>query len=385
MRRKLRGNVLCLIGLLLIVAGVTGLLSGPEASQYAAYPPEGDLLQPLAKMETAWEEMARPVSIHETTGGVSLTAGEKSQGDVNLYQVGGSFFQVYPRAFVSGRPLARGDSGKQVIVLDEQLAFLLFGDQEVPGKTVRIGETAYTVVGVAAHRRRIGEMSAYTAWIPVNTQNAPKAEVAVLTLGGRSADAERTLFEASASEALGNGQAVELTRERIRGCIILLFALVSLCIYWMTRWGRSLKRTCRTWYDRTREDLKAHYPRQILGRILLRCLGAVLLWGMLIGVAALLVIGAARLMMVFPEWVPEELVSASAIGKRFWDLTGMAASPVRFQTPEMAEIRFWSGLIRWGTVSFLIGAWLGGKRAADRRRWEAEQAEAPQETDAQEA
>ena len=89
MRRKLRGNVLCLIGLLLIIAGVTGLLSGPEASQYAAYPPEGDLLQPLAKMETAWEEMARPVSIHETTGGVSLTAGEKSQGDVNLYQVGG--------------------------------------------------------------------------------------------------------------------------------------------------------------------------------------------------------------------------------------------------------------------------------------------------------
>ena len=49
MRRKLRGNVLCLIGLLLIIAGVTGLLSGPEASQYAAYPPEGDLLQPLAK------------------------------------------------------------------------------------------------------------------------------------------------------------------------------------------------------------------------------------------------------------------------------------------------------------------------------------------------
>ena len=197
--------------------------------------------------------------------------------------------------------------------------------------------------------------------------------------------AERTLFEASASEALGNGQAVELTRERIRGCIILLFALVSLCIYWMTRWVRSLKRTCRTWYDRTREDLKTHYPRQILGRLLLRCLGAVLLWGMLIGAAALLVMGAARLMMVFPEWVPEELVSASAIGKRFWDLTGMAASPVRFQTPEMAEIRFWSGLIRWGTVSFLIGAWLGGKRAADRRRWEAEQAEAPQKTDAQEA
>ena len=31
MRRKLRGNVLCLIGLLLIIAGVTGLLSGPEA------------------------------------------------------------------------------------------------------------------------------------------------------------------------------------------------------------------------------------------------------------------------------------------------------------------------------------------------------------------
>ena len=385
MRRKLRVNILCLLGVLLTIAGVAGMLDGPNVSQYAALPPEGDLLGPLEKMETAWEDTSRPVSVHETTGGISLTAGAKSQDDVNLYQVGGNFFQVYPRTFVSGRPLSRGDSGKNVIVLDERLAFLLFGDQEAEGKTVRIGEAVYTVAGVAAHRRRIGEKSEYTAWIPVNTGNAPKAEIAILTLGGRSADAERTLFEASCADALGSGQAFDLTRERIRGCIILLFALAGWCLFQMARGVRALKKVCRTWYDRTREDLKAHYPRQILGRMLARCLGAALLWGMLIGAYALLVMGAARLMMVFPEWVPEELVSASAIARRFWDLTGMAASPVQFRTPELAEIRFWSGLIRWGVAAFLLGAWLGGKRTADRRKAEVQRTEKAPETDAQES
>ena len=38
MRRKLRVNILCLLGVLLTIAGVAGVLDGPNVSQYAALP-----------------------------------------------------------------------------------------------------------------------------------------------------------------------------------------------------------------------------------------------------------------------------------------------------------------------------------------------------------
>ena len=66
-------------------------------------------------------------------------------------------------------------------------------------------------------------------------------------------------------------------------------------------------------------------------------------------------IWATKPMTVFPEWVPENLVSPEAIAGRFRELTASAAAPVQFRTPELAEIRLWSGILRWGTVLALLG------------------------------
>ena len=70
-------------------------------------------------------------------------------------------------------------------------------------------------------------------------------------------------------------------------------------------------------------------------------------------------------MTIFPEWVPEILVDPESIAKRFWDLTTAAAQPRQWRTPEIAEIRYWSGVVRWGTVILLMSRWKKKEKTED--------------------
>ena len=58
---------------------------------------------------------------------------------------------------------------------------------------------------------------------------------------------------------------------------------------------------------------------------------------------------------MFVEWVPEVLVSWGAIRGRFWELVNAASKPVNLMTAEMAELRFWAAILRWGAIAALIG------------------------------
>ena len=140
MKRKF--SWLTVPGLLLLMAGLIGLYSGPEISQYVFLPggegtKYGEL---LSETEKKWEGSIPAGSLHGLVSGVSLTAGNRSEGEVTLYETMGGFFEIYPRRFRTGRPLTRGDAGKRVIVLDEGLGFALFGgDRDPVGERVRIG------------------------------------------------------------------------------------------------------------------------------------------------------------------------------------------------------------------------------------------------------
>ncbi len=367
-------NLLALAGLLLMIAGTVGLFCGPDASQYAFAPSEEDALSRLTDLEKRWDGTFPAVSLHGLSSGVSVSAGEKSQGAVCLYQVEGNFFQTYPRTFLAGRPLARGDHAKKVMVVDEKLAFLLFGDQDPLGKTIRVQENDFRVVGVAAYSRRIGETGDYTAWIPMGCEKAPPMEIQMVTAGGKASDGERTVFKTTAAELFGSGDAIDLYKEKIRGSIVLLFLLAVIGLRLMAKWMRALKKLCRKWFDQIREKLKLRYPRQMLGTIFGKSLGAAFLWAVFLGISVLMVMAVAELMMVFPEWVPEQLLSASAVGRRFWELTGISARPIHWQTPELAEIRFWSGLVRWGVLAFLAGTCRIGKYSSPKQPESADEA-----------
>ncbi len=112
-------------GMLLILWGVVMLERGPDVIQYVFLPgaeqsvPDGSpYLRKLTETEKEWEYAFPADSLHGTAEGVSLETGSVTVDQVTVTETLGDYFGVYPRAFTAGRPLARGDAGKQVMVLD---------------------------------------------------------------------------------------------------------------------------------------------------------------------------------------------------------------------------------------------------------------------------
>ena len=378
MKQKKRIPWLTLLGILMILGGLAGLFTGPSVSQYVFLPGEIDGAALLKTADEKFEGAFSATSLHGVTEDVSLKAGETSQGEITLYQTLGDYFHVYPRTFAAGRPLAWSEGSARVIVLDSALAFKLFGDQDPLDRSAELNGKSYRVVGVAAHSQRPGERGAYTAWIPLGAADAPEETVLVLSASGGAGNSLRTVFETVARETFGSGQAIFPDKERMRGTVMLQAVMLILGVTILMRWIRFLAGRFRVRTAELRQRMETRYPRQMLGQIVGRGLEMLLLTAGTVAVGAWMVSRIGDLMMVFPEWIPENLVSAAAIAGRFRSLMGTAAEPIQFRTPELAEIRLWSGMIRWGTVLALTG-WAirpGARRTGQNP--EAEQGEAGQ-------
>ena len=357
MRKKVRVSLLGAAGALLLLAGLCGLYSGPEISQYAFAPENQDTGKILEQAEKELDGAFPAVSLHGSRGDLTLETEKRKQGGITLYQIRGDWQSVYTQAFTAGRPLSRGDYGHAVIVLDAETAFQLFGDEDPLGQRVKIGGKAFETVGVAKHARRIGETDPRAAWIPMGVEGAPENEILVLSAGGKSGAALRTVFETVARNAVGDGQAFHLGKERSRGTILPRAVALIFGIRLLAAWIRRCGRKSRKWIAEIRARSKVRYPRQMAGYFLLRAGGITLLYAGAVALGAGLAVMAVQPMTVFPEWVPEILVDPESVAKRFWDLTSAAARPRKWRTPEIAEIRFWSGAVRWGTVILLAGLW----------------------------
>ena len=66
----------------------------------------------------------------------------------NVYTVGGDFFMIHPIPLIAGSYLDLDNPDVNQILLDEDVAWTLFGSSDVVGKKVWIGSTVFTVIGV---------------------------------------------------------------------------------------------------------------------------------------------------------------------------------------------------------------------------------------------
>ena len=139
MKKKRRISWLVIPGMTLVLAGLIGLYSVPEVSQYAFLPAGGDYNELLARAEEKWADAFPAVSLHGTAEEMTMKAGSSStRSEITLIEAAGGYFEVYPRPFAAGRPLSRGDGKNRVIVLDGELAFQMFGDRDPLGQTVSL-------------------------------------------------------------------------------------------------------------------------------------------------------------------------------------------------------------------------------------------------------
>ncbi len=82
-----------------------------------------------------------------TTGSVKIVS-EHGNATTSVVAVGGSFFDFHPLTLRSGVYLRQTDLMKDRVVLDEVLAWMLFGSPYVAGMPVEIGGRPYVIAGV---------------------------------------------------------------------------------------------------------------------------------------------------------------------------------------------------------------------------------------------
>jgi hypothetical protein len=82
-----------------------------------------------------------------TTGSLKVYS-EHGNATTSVVAVGGNFFDFHPLPLRSGSYLRQEDLNKDRVVLDEILAWMLFGSPDVAGMEVSINERPYVIAGV---------------------------------------------------------------------------------------------------------------------------------------------------------------------------------------------------------------------------------------------
>ena len=83
--------------------------------------------------------------------------------DAAVIAVGGDFFQFHPLRLLSGSYIAEGDLMQDRVLLDEDLAWLLFGGTDLEGMTIDLNGNPFLVAGVVERERDFASRKAYTA------------------------------------------------------------------------------------------------------------------------------------------------------------------------------------------------------------------------------
>lgn len=91
---------------------------------------------------------------------VAVTSG-KTTLSVKTVGVGGDFFLFHPLTLRSGSYLTANDYMNDRVLLDEELAWALFGSYDVAGMSIQIGERTYPVAGVVHREDDFASKKAY--------------------------------------------------------------------------------------------------------------------------------------------------------------------------------------------------------------------------------
>ena len=371
--------VLMALGALLITAALYMLDRTPQVLQSAVAAPEPgeenvNYVRQTPAARAALGALADGVSAGAVGGvkaEVSLSAGDRSQ-TATLFAMGEGWLEVSPRFLKEGRRISETElaEGARRIMLDEALAFQLFGTVLPEDATVTLNGADYAVVGTVRHAgslfggRGVGDIQPYDCYIPLAA--LPEGlRLDTLTLSAKPLDASGAaqLFgDTAAGSWQAGGTLINLPKEAMRRTILArvlaliagVYALIGLSRAMAARFGRA--------FARFRQALAQRYIGALLPRLIALLLLMLLSFGALAGLAWLLLTFSAQPLYVFTEWVPDNIVAWSSLTKVFWNLTKDAAALVRVGTRELLVTAFWGGALRWGVMLLLTGAALRGAR-----------------------
>lgn len=369
MNKKKKGVAawaLLVVGAVMMLISLGSLLATRDLLQYAVVP-RGEMDAAVSQLLTVKREVADTLADCTSAlavGGVTEKA-SVSAGSVNqtcaVYAVGEGWFEADPVFLTAGRRLTETELklGDKVAMVDEQLAFQLFGSELPEDAKATIDGVEYAVVGAYRHRRSVGETAQYSAYVPLLSANQNARDELLFIAVPIANTGARTMFESTMRAKWEQGGSfISLGKEALRQRMIARMLLLVFGLSVIFRLMRRMNGAAARSWTRFQERLRWNYFRTAAPS-LMAFLGSCLIgYGALLALLYALAAFSIQPLYTFPEWVPENVVEWSSLKAVFWNLAGDSAKLVRVGTRELRIVEFWGRILRWGTLSALYGALL---------------------------
>ncbi len=369
MNKKKKGVAawaLLVVGAVMMLISLGNLLAARELLQYAVVP-RGEMDAAVSQLLTVKREVADTLADCTSAlavGGVTEKA-SVSAGSVNqtcaVYAVGEGWFEADPVFLTAGRRLTETELklGDKVAMVDEQLAFQLFGSELPEDAKATIDGVEYAVVGAYRHRRSVGEAAQYSAYVPLLSANQNARDELLFIAVPVANTGARTMFESTMrANWEQDGSFISIGKEALRQRMIVRMLLLVFGLSVIFRLMRRMNGAAARSWTRFQERLRWNYFRTAAPS-LMAFLGICLIgYGALLALLYALAAFSIQPLYTFTEWVPENVVEWSSLKAVFWSLAGDSARLVRVGTRELRIVEFWGKILRWGTLGALYGALL---------------------------
>lgn len=380
-RKKGLMLALALAGIIMAISAAIELAMTPDALQYCALPStEEYTTQRLTRMRDTIAEALAEASLGGAFSMVNIKESlsyRDRKADATGWAIGEGWLEIYPRFLTWGRRLNETElrEGGRVMVMDERLAFQLYGTPLPENPRIDYLGHSYRVVGTVRHGgsllggRGVGDLTDYDFYIPFPTalDDGFAATTEMFSIRPAAATGvEPQLQVAVENNWRKDGTLINLKKEAMRGTILPRMVFLIFGIYGLMLLFQRVALFTAGLRARFRERLAHSYIKSLWPRLILVILLHILCYGMAVALAAGLVVVSARPVYIFTEWVPENFVAWSSISKVFWNLTTAAARLTRVGSRELRVVTFWSGVLRWATVLLLIASAMRQTRGKQR-------------------
>lgn len=371
-KKKATGLAAFLLGAVLMIAGACILYTVRGVLEYVLPAPvatkEGDELLDLYK-----EGQEQMQSMGDSLGAWGI--GARRQGanvyaaggqgvEVTLYAVGEGYFDAVHETLLDGRFVTATDitRAERMIVLDERAALALYAGDDALGREVTLDGQTYEVAGVFKGGRRLGEVNAYCAYIPISAagEDAMQMQTVHLIAGAQNPTSAGLLMRDTLSSWKAGGSFYGYDKLTL-GAVMplrwaLLFVGVAVLLALLARVNAlAWRRVCH--FSRL---LQTRYARDLFPSMAASTLMCLALYALLAAAAFLLARFSIEPLYVFTEWVPEVVVEFNSLASRFWALNDANAAAVRYMSARACALELGQGLFRWGFAATLLGWALHG-------------------------
>ena len=343
--------------------------SGGEGTPVKPNEPVAQWYAALKDVAEEWDSTMEAWTLGGVMENASLSAeGGGTQGRVTVMGENGT--TLHPLQLRFGRNFFPEElrDGAHVIILDEQAALALFRISDPIDRKVTVQGVEYRVIGVARHRKQVGDLTDYGAYIPLMsvidqdiTLDALQVEAAPRIGVGASVS-----FSTVCGTWQQGGTVIDLGKE---GMAATLWLRVLLCLAGATALLRLigwLNGQARSYAKQYSQQLQVRYALslmpQLAGMILLFCLG----YGGAAALAAVLMNVIIQPVYTFPEWIPAVLVEWEDIAAAFWKVWQTSATLREMRSPEILRLRYFTLLIQGcsAATGVLLALWYARRRTA---------------------